>query len=71
MSLVARTDAVYTTSKITALHYAKAMSFDIHELPLNIPKIPVKMIWHPRKDSSSKQIWLREKIKKIIQNTTL
>ncbi|WP_086929998.1 LysR substrate-binding domain-containing protein [Agarilytica rhodophyticola] len=60
--LVANSDMICTLPKRLAKHFEKQLAISIYELPYNLDKIPIFMIYHRDRVNDPAHKWLRNKI---------
>ncbi|NBV41472.1 LysR family transcriptional regulator [bacterium] len=63
--IIAQTDIIITTTSRNIRAFESILPIRSIENPLDLPKIPVKQIWHPRTHNSPAHQWLRQLIREI------
>ena len=71
MSMVANSDSLgVSTTNLTNLH-AKDFGLQVFETPFITNALTYKIMWHNRHNNNPAHIWLRNKLKALIQKTSL
>jgi DNA-binding transcriptional LysR family regulator len=63
--LVSRTDLVLTVAERIARLFEQVLPIRILEVPLELPRIQLSMVWHERNDADAAHRWLRERLTEI------
>ena len=50
-----------------AVEYARRYPVAIFELPVSVPGFDISLVWHPRNSSGALHIWLRDVIRRKVQ----
>jgi DNA-binding transcriptional LysR family regulator len=58
-AVISQTNLVCAASLRVAQHFARLWPLAIHPLDINLPPVPIHMIWHSRFDSDPGHAWLR------------
>lgn len=67
-AVVACTDMVALMPKRFAQHYAQSHALDLHELAVELPAMPIYMVWHETFDHDQAHDWLREQVRTVFAN---
>lgn len=69
LTAVANSDHIATVPKQLAIKYADAFGLDIYDFPIDIPSIPLYMIWSKAFDHDPASKWLLNQLREVIKNT--
>lgn len=64
-ALVECTDMVALLPRRFAQHYAQWHALDVHELALELPAMPIYMVWHESFEPDQAHAWLREQVRTV------
>ncbi|HEY0315496.1 MAG TPA: LysR family transcriptional regulator [Sphingomonas sp.] len=70
MSLLERSDLVLTLPSLLAAHARDLFNIDIHPLPLEIPPVPLSLIWHRSSETSAALNWARNELIRLVTGRT-
>lgn len=62
---VAKTDCVATVPERFARSFQPILELEFRAPPIDLPKIPVYMFWHPRVDAEPRHQWLRAQLQSV------
>lgn len=66
-SVVEVSDLVGTMSLKMARSFARHFAIDIHQLPAEVPQMPVYMVWHESFERDEGHAWLRARLKDVCE----
>lgn len=67
-ALVECSDLVALLPQCFARHYAQRHALDLHELTLELPAMPIYMVWHETFEHEQAHVWLREQVRTVFAN---
>lgn len=71
LHLVAHTDAVAVVTERSCAPTIAALGLRSHRLPLDVPPVPVVLVWHHRMDRDPAHAWLRTRTQEILKGVLL
>jgi DNA-binding transcriptional LysR family regulator len=66
-TVVASSELISSTSRGIATLLAKQFDFEIHPMPIELPPLPITMIWHENFEGDLGHAWLRAAIRAIFK----
>lgn len=69
LTAVANSDHIATVPKQLAIKYADAFGLDIYDFPIDVPSIPLYMMWSKAFDHDPASKWLLNQLREVIKNT--
>lgn len=69
LAAVANSEHIATVPKQLAIKYAAAFGLDIYDFPIDVPSIPLYMMWSKAFDHDPASKWLLNQLREVINNT--
>lgn len=69
LAAVANSEHIATVPKQLAIKYADAFGLDIYDFPIDVPSIPLYMMWSKAFDHDPASKWLLNQLREVINNT--
>lgn len=71
LAAVAKSNFIATVPKQLATRYADGFGLDIYDFPIDLPPVPIYLMWSKAMDNDPAHKWLRERLMKVIQEMTV
>jgi LysR family transcriptional activator for leuABCD operon len=63
VATIAQSDLVCSASRRVANYFARHWPVDLHRLEIDLPPVPIHMVWHSRYDGDPGHAWLRQAVR--------
>jgi DNA-binding transcriptional LysR family regulator len=70
LAAVANSEFIATVPKNLATRYANALGLDVYDFPINVPPIPIYMMWSKAFDHDPANKWLLEQLRAVVREMT-
>src|SRR5262249_51589028 len=58
-ALLAKSDLLHSLPRVVGEHLATHYRLSLHNLPIDVPRMKISMMWHERSDADPGLAWLR------------